>query len=199
MKICNTCNIEKTEDNFYRRNGRPGSRFAKCKICCAQYTKEWILKNPDRVKELKRKAYNENKISYYLRNKQYKKTDAGKESQKKSGRKWSAKKRKEDINFRLKMNLRNATKNALKWGSKGGSAISNLGCSIEIYRSYLESKFQPNMSWDNYGAGPGKWNIDYIKPLSKFDLSDGNQFLEACHYTNTQPMWSEENLKKGNK
>lgn len=48
------------------------------------------------------------------------------------------------------------------------------------------------MSWDNYG----KWHIDHIKPLADFDLSDPKQFKEACHYSNLQPLWAEENHKK---
>jgi hypothetical protein len=60
-------------------------------------------------------------------------------------------------------------------------------------RARLEVKFQQGMSWDNYG----QWHIDHIKPLAKFDLTDRTQFLAACHYTNLQPLWAEDNLSKG--
>jgi hypothetical protein len=53
------------------------------------------------------------------------------------------------------------------------------------------------MTWDNYGQFG--WHIDHIKPLSVFDLTDREQFLEACRYTNLQPMWWKENLSKGSK
>jgi hypothetical protein len=53
------------------------------------------------------------------------------------------------------------------------------------------------MTWDNYGMYG--WHIDHINPLSSFDLSDRNQFLEACHYTNLQPLWAQDNLIKSNK
>ena len=49
------------------------------------------------------------------------------------------------------------------------------------------------MAWKNYG----KWHIDHIIPLDSFDLTIREQLLEACHFTNLQPLWEEDNLKKG--
>jgi hypothetical protein len=86
---------------------------------------------------------------------------------------------------------------AIKNGQKAGSAVDDLGCSIEFLRAYLEAHFNPGMTWDNWGQGPGKWHIDHIVPLAWFDLTNREQFLSACHYTNLQPLWSEENLSKG--
>jgi len=102
--------------------------------------------------------------------------------------------------FKLQNILRQRLNKAIKNNYKSGSAVRDLGCSIEQLKSHLESKFYNRkdgtaMNWNNYGLKG--WHIDHIVPLSKFDLTDRNQFLQACHYTNLQPLWSEDNLSKG--
>ena len=99
-----------------------------------------------------------------------------------------------DVQYRISEQLRNRFGIAVKKGVKVGSAIRNLGCSVEELKEYLQSKFSKGMDWENYG----KWHIDHIKPLSKFNLSDQNQVAVACHYTNLQPLWATENFRKGN-
>lgn len=78
-------------------------------------------------------------------------------------------KNRNDIQHKLKRNLRSRVRSALKNNQKTGSAIKDLGCSVEFLKEYLESKFRPGMSWDNYG--PNGWHIDHIKPLGSFDLT----------------------------
>lgn len=102
-----------------------------------------------------------------------------------------------DIQFRISTTLRSRLRTAIKNEFKIGSAIKDLGCSIIELKSYLESKFLSGMSWDNYGLEG--WHIDHVKPLSAFDLSDRKQMLEACHYTNLQPLWAKDNLSKSDK
>ena len=111
--------------------------------------------------------------------------------------KYWKKKLKTDINFKLASNLRRRLHNALQNNQKVGSAVKDLGCSVSELRLYLESKFKEGMSWDNWGRTG--WHIDHIKPLSSFNLQNKDDFLKANHYTNLQPLWAEENIKKGNK
>jgi len=52
------------------------------------------------------------------------------------------------------------------------------------------------MSWSNLGAGAGTWQIDHINPVSNYDLTTPEGQRAAFHYSNTQPLWYEEHLKK---
>lgn len=100
-----------------------------------------------------------------------------------------------DIQFRLRVILRNRLLQSVKTDARAGSAVTDLGCSIPEFKDYLESKFAPGMSWENIGD----WHIDHIEPLSKYNLEDEMEFKKACHYTNLQPLWKEDNLRKSNK
>ena len=97
-----------------------------------------------------------------------------------------------DISFKIAKNLRSRLSKAISRNIKEGSAISNLGCTLDEFKVYLESMFAPGMSWDNYG----EWHIDHIRPLCSFDLTDLNKIKEACHYNNLQPLWAKDNLSK---
>jgi len=96
---------------------------------------------------------------------------------------------KESIIYKIKRNLRARLRAALKHNLKQGSAVQELGCSVDYFRKYLESKFYGNMSWDTYGLGKDKWQIDHIVPIKSFDFTNKEQFKKAVHYTNLQPLW----------
>jgi len=117
-------------------------------------------------------------------------------------REYQRKQRKENPVFMLRHNLRKRVRNAIKCG-KAGSAVKDLGCSVGELKQRFEARFRPHpktgemMTWDNYGYYG--WHMDHIVPLAAFDLTDREQFLKACHYTNLQPLWAEENMKKGDR
>jgi len=59
------------------------------------------------------------------------------------------------------------------------------------------------MTWDNHGTGHNgkgmkEWHIDHIKPCASFDLSKPSQQRKCFHYSNMQPLWAKDNLKKRN-
>jgi hypothetical protein len=201
MKTCNTCNQTRELALFTFRKDQQVYRN-RCKICQriyekehrdrAEYRKAYYIKNMDKFKKTANKRYADKKEHIKTINGIYRINNKTKVNKRQL--EYINKRNKVDLNFRLRGNLRARLRCAVKNG-RGGSAVRDLGCSIEFLRQYLESKFQAGMSWDNYGD----WHIDHIQPLARFDLTNREQLLKACHYTNLQPLWAIENLSKGAK
>ena len=82
---------------------------------------------------------------------------------------------------------------SLKKSQKFDSTMKLTGISLDELKKHIESKFQDGMSWDNYGV----WHVDHIIPCAQFDLSDPEQQKICFHYTNLQPMWAKDNMRKG--
>jgi hypothetical protein len=79
-------------------------------------------------------------------------------------------------------------------------AFSNrelMGCSAQQLRNHLEAQFTDGMSWGNYGLKG--WHIDHIRPCASFDLTDPEQQRQCFHYTNLQPLWAADNIRKRDK
>lgn len=170
-KICTLCGEIKELKEFYRDKRNSDGIRSECKSC---YRQKYYSQERDR--EYKRHSYRRNKD----RIKSYKK-------------KRFVERYNSYIQFRLAHTLRSRLRNAVGKDFKTGSAVRDLGCSIKDLKTHLESKFQPGMSWDNYG----EWHIDHIVPLCSFDLTSRDQLKRACNYTNLQPLWAEDNMIKG--
>ena len=73
---------------------------------------------------------------------------------------------------------------------RAASAVRDLGCPLEEFRSYLASKFLPGMSWGNRGS---LWEVDHIVPFHRVDLSDPEAQRKVCHFTNLRPLFRADN------
>ena len=169
-------------------------------------TKKWELNNKnktkiyndlnkDKIKNRKSKWYYLNKNDVQTINKEWRLKN--KDRLKKYKSSYNKTKESISVQYKLSNRLRQRLYKAINGNFKSGSAVKDLGCSIEELKLHLESKFQPGMSWDNWDRYG--WHIDHIKPLASFDLTDRNQLLEACHYTNLQPLWAKDNIIKSDK
>jgi len=103
-----------------------------------------------------------------------------------------AKIRKQNINFMISDRLNKRVTASIKNNSKNSSVPEIIGCSIQEVRIYLESKFLPGMSWDNWSKNG--WHIYHIKPCYLFNLTKDEEIKECFHYTNLQPLWAKDNL-----
>ena len=170
----------------------------------SKQAKQWAFDNQKRLKEYKHNWYKLNKKRTSVQRREYRASRAyEKATYDKIYRAhnrdrinlYIRNKKKKDIMYRLRCKLRSRIQKALKKNWKSGSSIDLLGCSIEKYKSYLESLFQIGMTWNNQG----KWHIDHKRPISSFNLINSSQQRKCFNYKNTQPLWQRENLAKGDK
>ena len=103
---------------------------------------------------------------------------------------------KNDIHYKIKSCLSARLRIAIKSknGSKSQRTMELIGCSIEFFKSYFEKLFKPGMTWENHGLYG--WHFDHIIPCYEFDLTNPKEQKKCFHYTNLQPLWAKENLKK---
>lgn len=125
-----------------------------------------------------KESYKKNKKSYIDRQREYQR-----------------KRRQEDPLYVMKHRLRSRLSEVMRLNgyTKKSSLSEYLGCDWNTFKLHIESKFKDGMSWENRS----EWHIDHIKPIS---LAKNKEEIKALsHYTNLQPLWAEDNLKKGDK
>ena len=200
MEQCITCKINKDyiffkEDSKYKDGYRN-----KCIDCCREYMKNYnkSYQSKEEKSQRNKKYYQENcekvKIHQYTnRNKEYERLylkEYRKENLEKLTsyrREYEVYKRATDDLYRLKSNLRSKICSVVnKKYKKSSKTLEILGCSFEEFKIYLESKFEPWMTWENYGIYNGElnygWDIDHIIPLSSANTED--ELLKLNHHLN---------------
>ena len=192
MKTCSRCLSLLAYSSYSRKNASSDGYKSHCKRC----EKVDRIKNFERDKELKKNWIIRNKEKDLLSKRRY--ADANRENI----AKWKKDYRKDYEFNKLKTDIQHRLRNRIRARLhasyiKTGSTVEFLGCSLEEFKLHIESKFEPDMTWDNWSRTG--WHIDHIKPLSSFNLEDIEQLKEACNYSNLQPLWAEDNLKKSSK
>ncbi len=182
FKICYKCKNNLNISNFSKNKNKKDSLEIYCKIC--------LQKNREKYKEKRRVNYLLNKIpSNFIP-----KTDSEK---KLTINKYYKQKRKKDNLFKLTSNIRTRFFLCFKNGnySKSKKTEEILGCSVAEFKLYLESKFEPWMTWENYGKYNKEynfgWDIDHIIPVSSAKTEE--KIYKLNHYTNLQPLCSKVN------
>ena len=90
-------------------------------------------------------------------------------------------KRLTDVNYAMKDRLRARLRKLLKAQNvdKYEKTLELLGCSMEVFKAHIESKFYGDMSWDKKN-----FELDHVIPLSWFDLSSEKQRRFCFNYKN---------------
>lgn len=181
-----------------------------------KYRQDWYLKNRVRILKNQRVYYlkNRNRIllriqEYSLKNREQILAQHRLYYQKNSGHfreyritnrinrsRYALLRYRTDPVTKLVVQSRNRINAALRGVLKTSSSFQLIGCTpLELW-TYLESKFVPGMTRENYGP---VWHVDHIKPCASFDLTNLAQQKECFHYSNLQPLFAIDNLRKGNR
>jgi predicted transcriptional regulator len=201
-KICKKCGVEKKLDEFYNAKRNKDGKWNSCILCEKQKYFEsseqvklrvsnYRRQNSVKISEKKKEKYFENREKILEQKKKYTKINRENINER------IREKYKTDEIFKLISNIRTRVRIFLKTKNlkKNSTTIEILGATPNEVKKYLEEKFDDGMTWENYGMNG--WHIDHIVPLSQARNED--EVYKLCHYTNLQPLWAEDNLKKGNK
>jgi len=174
LRTCPDCKIEKNlQTDFSKNKHMSGGREYYCKICRKIRRKKWEQTGNNLQKKLEATRI-------------YKKTSEFK------NRRNIKDKIKRDSNLLIKImhNLRSRTRKAFLGFYKDQTTKKLLGCGQQELMNYLINKFDDKMTLDNYG----EWHIDHIIPLSTAKTKE--ELEKLCHYSNLQPLWAIDNLRK---
>lgn len=186
---CKSCRkeINKETRRTYYRNNKEKSK---------EYSKEYYENNIEKLKEYRednkekrKKYYEDNKEKLKEKKKEYNKNNKEKRNE------YIKNKKQTNILFKLRCSISTLIRQSIrKQGfTKSSQTHKILGCTYEEFKKHLENKFIDGMNWDN----SGKWHLDHIYPVSL--AKDEEELIKLNHYTNFQPLWAEDNLRKSNK
>lgn len=215
MKICAKCKQEKETSEFYKSKALKDGLQPICKNCDKAYrqsekgkgaqkkyreskkgkTQQKLYRKAGKLKSFEKKRRESEEYKKYHREygQQYRRTKNGKAIQNVHERKRLAK----NPSAKIAKRLTSRISNVLKGRTKYAHTLEFLGCTFEELKQHLEKQFISGMTWENYGRGKDKWNIDHIIPCASFNLLLEEEQRHCFHYTNLQPMWSLDNVKKG--
>jgi len=184
-KVCCRCGLHLNSSDFRKDSTKKDGFRPECKTCTKKSEKILRTKNPKWLGERLKKFYTENpdKRKQYRQNYKKRKQEQRKE------------RRKIDPIFVLTNRMR-----CRLWKymnvfeiKKTNKTFDIIGCSPSFLKNFLESKFTEGMNWKKRN----EWHVDHIIPLSS--AKNVEELLKLCHYTNLQPLWAAENIKKGKK
>lgn len=203
-KVCSDCKIEKPRTDYYIKNRKTGQVQSFCKICSntrrrkrdQRFREKGLHKRFPKVIEVLTtcSCCGERKLT--LGN--FRRQTNGINFEKVCKSCKNEQKRERSSNdplFRMKNHIRSLIRKGIKKRgySKNSRTHEILGIDYNGFKEHIENLFVEGMNWDNHG----EWHYDHIIPLATADNYE--DLIRLNHYTNFQPLWAEDNLKKGSK
>jgi hypothetical protein len=193
--------MEKDLDQFWERKGAKDGLNRRCKICITESKRNWESENKDKVvasREKRKESIREGRRRWHEANPEYSKNYKRKYSRAK--RLMERMKNDEVLKCKIKISksigscIKEYVNNNISY-KKDSNTINILGCNYEKFKSYIESKFEPWMNWENYGKYNGQfnygWDFDHIIPVGSAKTVE--EVYKLNHYTNFQPLCSKVN------
>jgi hypothetical protein len=194
-KKCSKCNNTLEHSMFHKSKSSKDGLYCWCKPCYSAYIKikrsepdesekiktkqaEWYSKNRERVikQQTDYANKNKNKVAEYRKS-------------------WRRNKMSNDDLYRFSVITRCLISNSIRRRgfTKRSKSWVILGCTWKEFHLHIERQFQPGMTWENRSL----WHIDHRIPLATAESE--HDIIRLNHFTNLQPLWAEDNLRKGAK
>lgn len=187
---CSKCKDLKDKSEFYFRYDKKHLLQSRCKDCVIEDSSQSARRYIKRLKAKQKEYHQKNREKRIAYSKNYNQSVYRAIRVVRDREKYNT-----DLHFRMRQNLANRLRGALKRNTKSSSTYTLIGCSLQELKVHLESLFKEGMSWENYG----EWQIDHKIPCASFDLSLPEQQILCFNYKNLQPLWALENLIKKDK
>ena len=210
---CASCKVEKQLDQFEKRSDT-GKHRSQCKECRKLYVNQYRRDIVSGSREKKYITVVDNK-KQCIKCREFKDLSQFPKRDTKHGYRHECKdckrqimnkyydevynevrrnKKQTDIEYRLMCNHRNYIHKCLTKFTKTSRSLVYLGCTLTIFKNWLEYQFDVDMTWDNYGT---YWTVDHVLPLDLFNLDNIEHQNIAFNWKNTRPVT--DNSSKGNK
>lgn len=194
-----SCMIRSKNKKMYAKNADKNKAQAKLyvernRLKVAQRRKLYYENNKSKVINQVRKNYLIRNAEVLLKNKL-----AREEAKKTQKERLLAYRRKYYSGFRaLLKNIGREFNRSLKKDRATNKYFQLFGYSKDQLKQHLEKQFKEGMNWDNYG----KWHLDHKIPQSWFykkkdEILDIEILKECWSLNNLQPLWANDNFKKG--
>lgn len=207
LKQCSLCKNWKYLNEFYNDKIGKDGLSSRCKSCIkktknrnSDYDKKYYQQNVERLKEYYQQN-KEHKLNYQrMYNEEHKEQRNLQKQQyyqqnKDRINELRRQKYKENSLLKLNMRMSNFINKALKNNKYGEHWEDFLPYSLEEIKSHLESQFDENMNWDNYGS---YWEIDHIIPKNIFNYTSHEDYdFKICwSLANLRPLSITENRSR---